>query len=124
MSARSTYAVALIERFRKRTATVGIIGLGYVGLPLALRFSEVGMRVIGFDIDASKAAAINSGRSYFIHFPSSAVASARSLSFVINTTESIVPYLRAGQLISLESTTYPGTTEEELKPRLERRGFK
>ena len=157
MSARSASAVALIERFRKRTAIVGIIGLGYVGLPLALRFSEVGMRVIGFDIDDPKRRRSTAGRSYFIHFPSSAVASARSkgleattdfsrtseadaliicvptplnpsrepdLSFVINTTESIVPYLRAGQLISLESTTYPGTTEEELKPRLERRGFK
>src|SRR6185503_5448733 len=157
MSIRSTHAVALIERFRQRTATVGIIGLGYVGLPLALRFSEVGIRVIGFDIDENKAAAINSGRSYFIHIPSAAVASAKSrgfeatndfsrigeadaliicvptplnssrepdLSFVINTTESLVPHLRSGQLVSLESTTYPGTTEEELKPRLERRGFK
>jgi len=157
MSARSTHAVALIERFRQRTATVGIIGLGYVGLPLALRFSEVGIRVIGFDIDANKSTAINSGRSYFIHIPSTAVASAKSkgfeattdfsrtgeadaliicvptllnssrefdLSFVINTTESLVPHLRSGQLVSLESTTYPGTTEEELKPRLERRGFK
>jgi UDP-N-acetyl-D-glucosamine dehydrogenase len=157
MSASSATAVALIERFRKRTAIVGIIGLGYVGLPLALRFSEVGLRVIGFDIDDAKATAINSGKSYFIHIPSSAVASARSqgfeattnfsrtsecdaliicvptplnpsrepdLSFVINTTESIVPHLRSGQLVSLESTTYPGTTEEELKPRLERRGFK
>ncbi|MBI3528516.1 MAG: nucleotide sugar dehydrogenase [Betaproteobacteria bacterium] len=157
MSARSASAVALIERFRKRTSIVGIIGLGYVGLPLALRFSEVGFRVIGFDIDDAKAAAINSGRSYFIHIPSTAVASAKShgfeattdfsrtgeadaliicvptplnpsrepdLSFVINTTESVLPHLRSGQLISLESTTYPGTTEEELKPRLERRGFK
>ena len=157
MSGGSASAVTLIERFRKRTAIVGIIGLGYVGLPLALRFSEVGLRVIGFDIDDAKATAINSGQSYFIHISSSAVASARSqgfeattdfsrtsecdaliicvptplnpsrepdLSFVINTTESIIPYLRSGQIVSLESTTYPGTTEEELKPRLERRGFK
>lgn len=156
MTAKSAAAVKLIERFHKRTAIVGIIGLGYVGLPLALRFSEVGFRVIGFDIDESKAAAINSGRSYFIHIPSSVVARARSqgfeaitdfsrtgecdaliicvptplnasrepdLSFVINTIESVLPYLRSGQLICLESTTYPGTTEEELKPRLERRGF-
>lgn len=157
MTVRSASAVTLIERFRKRTAIVGIIGLGYVGLPLALRFSEVGFRVIGFDIDDTKAAAINSGRSYFIHIPSPAVAAARSqgleattdfsrsgeadaliicvptplnpfrepdLSFVISTTESVLPHLRPGQLISLESTTYPGTTEEELKPRLEQRGFK
>lgn len=157
MTMRSASAVTLIDRFRKRTAIVGIIGLGYVGLPLALRFSEVGFRVIGFDIDDTKAAAINSGRSYFIHIPSPAVAAARSqgleattdfsrsgeadaliicvptplnpfrepdLSFVISTTESVLPHLRPGQLISLESTTYPGTTEEELKPRLEQRGFK
>lgn len=157
MTEKSTSAVALIERFHKRTATVGIIGLGYVGLPLALRFSEAGLRVIGFDIDDTKASAINSGRSYFIHIPSAAVASARSqgleattdfsrigeadaliicvptpltpsrepdLSFVISTTESLLPYMRPGQLVSLESTTYPGTTEEELKPRLEQRGFK
>ncbi len=157
MSARSAAAVALIERCRKRTAIVGIIGLGYVGLPLALRFAEVGIRVIGFDIDETKATAINAGRSYFIHISSTAVAAAKSqgfeattdfsrtreadaliicvptplnpsrepdLSFVINTTESLIPHLRSGQLVSLESTTYPGTTEEELKPRLERRGFK
>jgi UDP-N-acetyl-D-glucosamine dehydrogenase len=157
MAARSASASALIERIKTRTAIVGIIGLGYVGLPLALRFAQVGLRVIGFDIDDTKAVAINSGQSYFIHIPNSAVASAKSkgfeattdfsraveadaliicvptplnasrepdLSFVINTTESIVPYLRSGQLVSLESTTYPGTTEEELKPRLERRGFK
>jgi UDP-N-acetyl-D-glucosamine dehydrogenase len=157
MSAGSKSADALIDRIRKRTAIVGIVGLGYVGLPLALRFSEVGIRVIGFDIDDAKAVAINSGRSYFIHIPSSAVAAAKSrgleattdfsraaeadaliicvptplnasrepdLSFVIDTTESLLPHMRPGQLLSLESTTYPGTTEEELKPRLERRGFK
>lgn len=157
MNARSASAVSLIKRISERKAVVGIIGLGYVGLPLAMRFSQVGMKVIGFDIDDAKVTAINAGRSYFIHFPSSAVASAKAkgleattdfsrtseadaliicvptplnssrepdLSFVIDTTESIVPYLRAGQLVSLESTTYPGTTEEELKPRLERRGFK
>jgi UDP-N-acetyl-D-glucosamine dehydrogenase len=128
-----------------------------VGLPLALRFSEAGFRVIGFDIDEAKTIAMNAGRSYFLHIPSSAVASARTgglegttefsraadadaliicvptplspfrepdLTFVINTVESILPHIRAGQLISLESTTYPGTTEEELKPRIENRGFK
>ena len=157
MASRSASAVSLIDRFRARTATVGIIGLGYVGLPLALRFSEAGFRVIGFDIEATKAAAINSGRSYFLHIADSVVNSARSrgleattdfsraadadaliicvptplspsrepdLSFIINTIETILPHLRAGQLISLESTTYPGTTEEELKPRIEKRGFK
>ena len=157
MGAAGASAASLIERFGNRTALVGVIGLGYVGLPLALRFSEAGFRVIGFDIDRVKAEAIASGRSYFLHIPHAAVATARGrgfdattdfsraaaadaliicvptpltpsrepdLSFVINTIESIVPHLRAGQLISLESTTYPGTTEEELKPRIEKRGFK
>src|SRR5467141_2102929 len=150
-------AVSLLDRFANRSAIVGVIGLGYVGLPLALRFSEAGFRVIGFDIDRAKAEAIASGRSYFLHIPHAAVAAARGrgfdatadfsraasadaliicvptpltqsrepdLSFVVNTIESIVPHLRAGQLISLESTTYPGTTEEELRPRIEKRGFK
>ena len=157
MGSRSALAGSLIDRIRERTAIVGIIGLGYVGLPLALRFSEAGFRVIGFDIDETKAAAINSGRSYFLHIADSVVKSARAggleattdlsrtadadaliicvptplspsrepdLSFVINTIEAILPHLRAGQLVSLESTTYPGTTEEELKPRIEKRGFK
>ena len=157
ISESTACAVSLLERFTNRTARVGVIGLGYVGLPLALRFSEAGFRVIGFDIDQAKADAINSGRSYFLHIPDGAVAAARArrfeattrvsraaeadaliicvptpltasrepdLSFVINTVESILPYLRAGQLISLESTTYPGTTDEELKPRIEQLGFK
>jgi UDP-N-acetyl-D-glucosamine dehydrogenase len=157
ISESTACAVSLVERFTNRTARVGVIGLGYVGLPLALRFSEAGFRVIGFDIDQAKADAINSGRSYFLHIPDAAVTAARArefeattrvsraaeadaliicvptpltasrepdLSFVVNTVESIVPHLRAGQLISLESTTYPGTTEEELKPRIEKRGFK
>jgi UDP-N-acetyl-D-glucosamine dehydrogenase len=150
-------AAAFIERCTSRTARVGVIGLGYVGLPLALRFSEAGFPVIGFDIDEAKAAAVNAGKSYFLHIPDAAVAGARSrgleatsavsrlaeadallicvptplspsrepdLSFVIRTVESILPHLRAGQLVSLESTTYPGTTEEELTPRIERRGLK
>jgi len=150
-------AAALIERCSARTARVGVIGLGYVGLPLALRFSEAGFRVIGFDIDAAKAAAIARGKSYFLHIPDCAVAAARArgleattavsrvaeadallicvptpltasrepdLGFVIDSVESLLPHLRAGQLVALESTTYPGTTEEELKPRLEKRGFR
>src|SRR5205823_628152 len=157
ISESTACAVSLLERFTNCTARVGVIGLGYVGLPLALRFSEAGFRVIGFDIDESKADAINSRRSYFMHIPDAAVAAARQrrfeattcvsraaeadaliicvptpltasrepdLSFVVNTLESILPHLRAGQLISLESTTYPGTTEEELRPRIEKRGLK
>ena len=157
MASKSTLAESLIDRIREQSAIIGIIGLGYVGLPLGLRFTEAGFRVIGIDIDESKATAINSGKSYFRHISDSDVKCARSrgleattdisraadadalivcvptpltqfrepdLSFVIDTIESILPHLRAGQLISLESTTYPGTTEEELKPRIETHGFK
>jgi UDP-N-acetyl-D-glucosamine dehydrogenase len=141
----------------ERSAVIGIVGLGYVGLPLALRFSEVGYRVVGFDIDPGKVEALNAGRSYIEHIPPPSVAQARGrkfeatgrferaaecdalvicvptplnrhrepdLSFVIGTVESLAPHLRAGQVLSLESTTYPGTTEEELKPRIEARGLK
>jgi UDP-N-acetyl-D-glucosamine dehydrogenase len=146
----------LIGRFVSREAVIGILGLGYVGMPLALRFSAVGFKVLGFDIDESKIAALREGRSYIEHIPSSSVASLLAagfeatsdfsraaepdaliicvptpldehrepdLSFVVATTESLAPYLRPGQVVSLESTTYPGTTEEELKPRLEARGL-
>src|SRR5438876_2599709 len=77
MGAAGASAASLIERCSNRTALVGVIGLGYVGLPLALRFSEAGFRVIGFDIDRAKAEAIASGRSYFLHIPHAAVAAAR-----------------------------------------------
>jgi UDP-N-acetyl-D-glucosamine dehydrogenase len=154
--AQGALADSLVERCKSRTARVGVIGLGYVGLPLALRFAEAGFPVVGFDIDATKAAAITSGKSYFLHIPHSTVAAARrrgfeattdvrrvaeadallicvptplnasrepDLGFVIASVESVLPYLRPGQLVSLESTTYPGTTEEELKPRIEKRGL-
>lgn len=147
---------ALIEKFASKTATIGIVGLGYVGLPLMLRYSEVGYRVIGLDIDSSKTDKLNRGESYIEHIPAALIAKAvqngfeattdfsRSaevdaliicvptplnkyrepdLSFVTNTTDALVPYLRKGQIVSLESTTYPGTTEEELKPRIESSGF-
>ena len=140
-----------------RIRTVGIVGLGYVGLPLALRFAEAGFHVLGFDIDQAKVVAIEGGRSYIKHIGNEAVSIGRSrglratsdfskvsevdaliicvptplnahrepdLRFVIGTVESVLPHLRAGQLISLESTTYPGTTEEELRPRIESRGFR
>jgi UDP-N-acetyl-D-glucosamine dehydrogenase len=156
-SAQTSLADLLIGRCRTRTARVGVIGLGYVGLPLALRFAEAGFPVVGFDIDAAKTEAIASGKSYFLHIPDGAVAAARrrgleattdarrvaeadaliicvptpltasrepDLGFVLRSVESLLPHLRAGQLVSLESTTYPGTTEEELKPRIEQRGFK
>ena len=146
----------LIERLDNRSATIGVVGLGYVGLPLSLRFAEVGYRVIGMDIDPEKVERLSRGESYIHHIPSTSVAAARArrfeatldysrakdcdalvicvptplnrfrepdLGFVIGTVESLVPHLRAGQIVSLESTTYPGTTEEELKPRIESRGF-
>lgn len=147
----------LIRKLNDRSAVIGILGLGYVGLPLMRRFSEVGYRVIGFDIDEKKVNSLNQGKSYIGHIPDSAISEARGrgfeatcdfsrsaeadaliicvptplnpyrepdLSFVINTMESIVPHLRKGHVVSLESTTYPGTTDEELKPRMESRGFK
>ena len=133
------------------------MGLGYVGLPLMLRYIEVGYKVIGFDIDQSKVDALRQGKSYIEHIPETSIKDAvkngfeattdfkrvseadalilcvptplnryrePDLSFVLDTTDSLVPYLRAGQVVSLESTTYPGTTDEELLPRLESRGLK
>ncbi len=149
--------IQLISRIQEKKAVIGIIGLGYVGLPLAIRFSEAGFKVVGFDIDEKKAIAINSGESYFVHISDKAVAGARKaglegttdfsraaevdaliicvptpltpsrepdLTFIINTVETILPHLRPQQIVSLESTTYPGTTEEELKTRIESRGLK
>ena len=147
----------LLKKIASRKAVVGIVGLGYVGLPLMLRFSEMGFRVLGFDIDAAKVKSLNAGKSYIEHIPASHIAKARKagfeatsdfsrageadalilcvptplnkyrepdLSFIIDTTESLLPHLRRGQLVSLESTTYPGTTDEELLPRIEARGLK
>ena len=147
---------ALIKKLRDRTARIGIIGLGYVGLPLTLRFSEVGYKVTGFDVDQNKVSKLNSGESYIERIKPRAIQEALKkdfratadfslcremdaiiicvptplsryrepdLSFVIATTEAIVPHLRSGQVVSLESTTYPGTTDEELRPRIEARGL-
>jgi UDP-N-acetyl-D-glucosamine dehydrogenase len=147
----------LIEKFSNKTGRVGIIGLGYVGLPLALLYSDSGFRVLGFDIDASKIQSLLAGKSYIEHISSSSVSAARAsgfevtndfalttevdalilcvptplnkyrepdLSYVIGTTEMIAPHLRAGQILSLESTTYPGTTEEELLPRVKSTNLK
>ena len=146
----------LLKKIESRKAVVGIVGLGYVGLPLMLRFVEAGFRVIGFDIDAQKVRTLNAGKSYIEHIAAKDIAAARKkgfeatadfargaeadalilcvptplnkyrepdLSFIINTIESLAPHLRKGQLVSLESTTYPGTTEEELQPRIEARGL-
>jgi UDP-N-acetyl-D-glucosamine dehydrogenase len=146
----------LTGRLRDRRAVIGIIGLGYVGLPLALRYAEAGFRVLGIDIDGGKVGRLNRGDSYINHIPPAGVARARALgfeatsdftragepdaliicvptplnayrepdlSFVLDTADALLPFMRPGQVLSLESTTYPGTTDEELKPRLESRGF-
>lgn len=146
-----------IEKAKKRELVVGIVGLGYVGLPLALRFAEAGYPVLGFDIDDTKIKKIAESKSYIEHISHDSLHAAvkagftattdfkrisevdaiilcvptplnkyrePDLQFVLDTTEATVPYMRPGQLLSLESTTYPGTTEEELRPRLEAKGFK
>ena len=146
-----------IGKFRDKTATIGIVGLGYVGLPLMLRYAETGFKVLGFDIDAEKVNKLNNGETYIEHITADKIAAARAagfeattdfsrigeveavilcvptplnkyrepdMSFVIDTTDAVKPYLRAGQVLSLESTTYPGTTEEELLPRVEEGGLK
>lgn len=148
---------SLVGLFKQRRAVIGIIGLGYVGLPLMLRYAEVGFKVLGFDIDERKVEKLNQGKSYIEHIPSARITGANKqgfeattdfaraseadalilcvptplnkyrepdLSFVTDTTDMVVPYLRKGQVLSLESTTYPGTTEEELLPRVESTGLK
>ncbi|RJG04659.1 nucleotide sugar dehydrogenase [Noviherbaspirillum cavernae] len=147
----------LISKLNQKNAVIGIVGLGYVGLPLMLRYVDVGFRVLGIDIDSDKVSRLNAGQSYIEHISADSIAAAKSkgfeattdfaraaeadaliicvptplnayrepdLSFVLNTTDALVPHMRAGQIMSLESTTYPGTTDEELKPRLESRGFR
>lgn len=146
----------LLSRLDHGDATVGIYGLGYVGLPLALRFADVGLKVIGFDIDQSKVDKLNGGQSYIERLTPDLIQRARDqgfeatcdfsrtaepdaliicvptpldrhrqpdLSFIINTVEGMLPYMREGQLLSLESTTWPGTTEEVLAPRLKSRAL-
>jgi UDP-N-acetyl-D-glucosamine dehydrogenase len=153
---QSAHLEQLTARLRDRTAVIGIIGLGYVGLPLTLRYAAVGFRVLGIDIDAAKVDKLNRGGSYIHHISPEDIGRARAngfeastdfsrageadaliicvptplnpyrepdLSFVLDTTDALLPHMRPGQLVSLESTTYPGTTEEELRPRLESRGF-
>lgn len=146
----------LIEKITAKRAVIGIVGLGYVGLPLVLRFSEMGFPVLGFDIAADKIDMLNNGRSPIEHISNDRLSAAVAagfkatndfsragepdvlilcvptplnkyrepdLSFVIDTVESLLPAIRADQLLSLESTTYPGTTVEELAPRIKSRGF-
>lgn len=152
------HAKQLLDQIDNKSAVIGIIGMGYVGLPLMLRFVEAGYKVLGFDVDSDKITKLANGQSYIKHIPAATIAAAvqaglfdgttdfsragdadaliicvptplnkyrePDLSFVINSVEAIVPYLRPGQILSLESTTYPGTTDEELLPRVESNGLK
>lgn len=145
-----------IQKIQNKEAIIGIVGLGYVGLPLLLRFAEVGFRVLGIDLDNEKNQLLKQGQSYIQHISSERIKAVQhqfkasndfsiladadaiilcvptplnkyrepDLSYVLNSMQAILPYLRKGQLLSLESTTYPGTTEEELKPRVESCGLK
>ena len=146
------------EKLADGTAVIGVLGLGYVGLPLVLGFAEKGIKVIGFDVDQSKIEHLAAGRSYIQHISAGRIVEAMKdevlsatsdfsripevdviiicvptpldrhhepdLSYVRATRETILPYLRAHQLVCLESTTYPGTTEEEFASQIESRGFR
>jgi len=152
-SAAATHVDQLKSKIQKRQARVGIIGLGYVGLPLALLYSEQKFQVTGFDIDARKVDTLSKGGSYIYRITIEEIQAARAqgfsatsdyselsamdaiiicvptplneyhepdLSYITGTTHSIAPHLKAGQLVILESTTYPGTTEEVMIPILEK----
>src|ERR1700690_1748683 len=143
----------LKNKIEQKQARIAVIGLGYVGLPLALLYTEQKFSVTGFDIDARKVSTLDQGGSYIFRIPAAEIQAAKKrgfsataeysrltemdaiiicvptplneyhepdLSYITDTAKSIAPYLRAGQLIILESTTYPGTTEEVLVPILER----
>ena len=152
-SAADTSVEQLKSKIQQRKARVGIIGMGYVGLPLALLYSEQKFQVTGFDIDQRKIDTLAKGGSYIYRITTDEIQAAKAqgftatsdyaqitdmdaviicvptplneyhepdLSFITDTTHSIAPHLRAGQLVILESTTYPGTTEEVMVPILEK----
>jgi UDP-N-acetyl-D-glucosamine dehydrogenase len=156
-AAKSPVAESLIARFKARTATVGVVGLGYVGLPLVCRFADAGFRTIGFDIDPAKVEKLGRGQTYIATVPEKSVAAALKsgfksttdyslaakadaliicvptplsrarepdLQFIVSTMESLLPHLHPGQLVSLESTSYPGTTDEEIRTRTEAKGLR
>ncbi len=146
----------IIERFNDRSAVIGIVGLGYVGLPLMIEFAHAGFSVVGFDVDVKKTEALKEGRSYIRHIESDVIASIfcdadknadatvdfdritecdailicvptpltkhrdPDLSYIESTANAMAPAMRVGQLVTLESTTYPGTTEDVMVPILEK----
>lgn len=144
----------LLDKISSRKAVLGIIGMGYVGVPLAISALGAGYRVLGFDVDAARVRALNAGEAVLRHIPMQPINAARAegrfeattdtarlaepdalliavptplnkqrepdLSYIVSTAEAIGAVLRPGQLVVLESTTYPGTTEEVMKPILER----
>jgi UDP-N-acetyl-D-glucosamine dehydrogenase len=148
----------LLDKLNSGAARVAIMGMGYVGMPLARTFSQAGFSVVGYDVDEEKVRKLNAGKSYIEHIPSSFVAdmlkkghfSATAnpadlrkadaivicvptplskmrdpdMTYVVKTAETISKYVRKGQLVVLESTTYPGTTREVVKPIIERSGLK
>jgi len=150
--------VNLKDKIRDRKARIGVIGLGYVGLPLAVEFAREGFDVTGFDVDAWKVSELNAGRSYILDVETEDVASCvkagrlratadmsnlrdmdaidicvptplrktrdPDLSYVVQSVDSVKAHLKPGQLVILESTTYPGTTDEVVQPALEENGLK
>jgi len=157
LATRDSLALEMLERIETRTAHVAVVGLGYVGLPLAETFAQGGYPVLGFDIDRRKVEQLQCGNSYIGHISSERVTELigtgrfdatadptriaeadviiicvptplsenrePDLSYIADTGHMLRPHLRAGQLIVLESTTYPGTTEDLLQPILEESGL-
>jgi UDP-N-acetyl-D-glucosamine dehydrogenase len=148
--------VGFIEKIKERNSKIGIIGLGYVGLPLVIEFCRSGFSVVGFDVDQQKVDHLQQGRSYIKHIDAGNIADCSSrflpttdfsklaeidciiicvptplnkyrepdLSFVFNTAKTVAQHIRKGQLVVLESTTYPGTTDEDMKAILESSGMR
>src|SRR5688572_5031918 len=103
----------LLEKIERREARAGVVGLGYVGLPLAVEFARAGLTTVGIDLDVRKVDEINAGHSYIPDMP-----------YIVSAAEQIAKHLHKGQLVVLESTTYPGTTAEVLQPMFEATGLK
>lgn len=148
----------LLQKIKDHEAVIGVVGLGYVGLPLLLEFVEEKFPTIGFDIDSSKVNALNAGKSYIKHIKTERIKNAvdkklfratddfselkgvdcilicvptplnknrePDISYIVNTSETISEHLQKNQLVVLESSTFPGTTEEVMRPILEKSGLK